>query len=121
MRNMKQTQPGWSWNGPAIPDVKPIFRSITVASDDRIWVTMSQPAVRQPADTTAARAPDAPPPLDEWIEPSVYDVYEPDGHWLARVTLPDRFRPMYMRGDHVWGVQRDELDVNYVVRLRMMH
>jgi hypothetical protein len=120
-RNMKQTQPGWSWNGPRIPDVKPFFRGITVAADDRIWVQLSQPAVREPADTTGARAPDGPPPLDRWIEPAVYDVFEPDGQWLARVALPPRFRMMYMSGDYMWGVQRDELDVNYVVRLRIVH
>ena len=120
-RNMKRTQPNWTWQGPSIPETKPFFRSLDVAHDRRIWVQVSQPAVREPADTTVARAPDAPPPLDRWVEPLVYDVFEPDGQWLVRIRLPDRFRPMYMRRDHVWGVQRDELDVNYLVRLRIVH
>jgi hypothetical protein len=120
-RNMKRTQPNWTWQGPSIPDTRPFFKAINVAHDGRIWVQVSQPAVREPADTTAARAPDALPPIDRWVEPLVYDVFEPAGQWLARIRLPDRFRPLYMRGDHVWGVQRDELDVNYVVRLRIVH
>jgi hypothetical protein len=120
-RGMKETQPNWTWQGPSIPDTKPFFRSLGVAHDGRIWVQVSQPAVREPADTTVAREPDAPPPTDRWVEPLVYDVFEPAGQWLARLRLPDRFRPMHMRGDHVWGVQRDELDVNYLVRLRIVH
>lgn len=120
-RSMKQVQPGWSWQGPGIPALKPYYRAITVAHDGRIWVQVSQPGVREPADLAAPRAPDAPPPLDRWVEPLVFDVFEPDGHWLARAAMPERFRPMFMRGDHIWGVQRDEYDVNYVVRLRMTH
>jgi hypothetical protein len=120
-RNMKRVQPNWTWQGPGIPAVKPFFRSLMVAHDGRIWVQLSQPGVREPADLTEERAPDAPPPIDRWVEPLVFDLFEPDGHWLARIAMPERFRPMYMRGDHVWGVQRDEYDVNYVVRLRMMH
>jgi len=120
-RNMKQTQPNWTWQGPSIPDTKPFFRSIAVAQDGRIWVQVSQPGVRQPPDTMATREPNAPPPIDRWVEPLVYDVFETDGKWLARIALPERFRMMYIRGDHVWGVQRDELDVNYVVRMRIVH
>jgi hypothetical protein len=120
LRNMRQTQPNWSWSGPGIPDTKPFFGSITVAHDGRLWVQLSQPAVREPADTTVARPPGAPAPLDRWIEPLVYDVFESDGRYLARVALPANFRAMFMRGDHIWGVQRDEYDVNYVVRLRIL-
>jgi sugar lactone lactonase YvrE len=120
-RNMKRTQPNWTWQGPSIPDTKPFFRSVMVAHDGRLWVQATQPGVRQPPDTTAARERNEPPPIDRWIEPLVYDVYEPDGQWLARIAMPERFRPMYLRGNHIWGVQRDEFDVNYVVRLRIAH
>jgi hypothetical protein len=119
LRNMRRTQPNWSWDGPAIPDTKPFISAITIAHDDRIWVQVRQPGVRQPADPADEREPGAPPPLDLWAEPPVYDVFEPDGTWLARIHAPERFIPMYMRGDHIWGVRRDEYDVNYVVRLRM--
>jgi hypothetical protein len=117
--NMRRTQPGWSWQGPAIPDAKPFFGTLIVAHDGRIWVQVRQPGVRQPADPDAERAPGAPAPVDRWVEPPVYDVFEPDGTWLARIHAPERFIPMFIRGDHVWGMQRDEYDVNYVVRLRI--
>jgi hypothetical protein len=119
LRNMRRTQPGWSWQGSAIPDAKPFFGTLTVAHDGRIWVQVRQPGARQPADPAAEREPGAPPPIDQWTEPPVYDVFEPDGTWLARIHAPERFVPMYVREDHVWGMQRDEYDVNYVVRMRI--
>lgn len=119
LRNMRRTQPNWSWQGAAIPDAKPFIGSVTVAHDGRIWVQVRQPGERQPADPMAERAPGQPAPVDTWTEPPVYDVFEPDGTWLARLDAPKQFMPMYMHGDHVWGIQRDEYDVNYVVRMRI--
>lgn len=119
LRNMRQVQPNWNWQGPAIPDAKPFIGSVIIAHDNRIWVQVRQPGVRQPADPSEEREPGSLPPIDQWPEPPVYDVFQPDGTWLARLQAPERFVPMYMRGDHVWGMQRDEYDVNYVVRMRI--
>ncbi|MEX0907619.1 MAG: hypothetical protein WD054_04755 [Gemmatimonadota bacterium] len=121
IRGLRMMQPNWTWQGPPIPDTKPFFGSLGVAHDGRIWVRLSQPGVLQPREPAAERAPDAPPPVDRWSEPSVYDVLEPDGRGLGTVTLPEGFTPMHMRGDYVWGVQRDEYDVNYITRLRIVH
>lgn len=117
--SMRMTQPNWSWQGPAIPDAKPFIGTITVAHDGRIWVQVRQPGERQPPDPAREREPGAPPPADRWPEPTAFDVFEPDGTWLARIHVPDRFVPMFRRGDHVWGIHRDEYDVNYVVRMRI--
>ena len=35
------------------------------------------------------------------------------------VTLPARFEPMTFVGEHIYGVWRDELDIEYVVRLKV--
>lgn len=48
-----------------------------------------------------------------------WDVYDREGRLLGAVELPERFRPIRVIGDDVFGVQRDELDVQYVVRLRV--
>lgn len=48
-----------------------------------------------------------------------WDVFDAEGRYLGVVTLPPRFQPLRILGDAFWGVQRDELDVQSVVRLRL--
>jgi hypothetical protein len=33
------------------------------------------------------------------------------------VTLPDRFQPVSVRGEQLYGIWADEFDVQYVMRL----
>jgi hypothetical protein len=46
-----------------------------------------------------------------------WDVFDRDGRYLGVVTLPDRFTPMRVIGDRIWGIWRDDLDVQYVKAL----
>ena len=63
-----------------------------------------------------------PPPL-EWREPTRFDVFDVDGTYLGQVEAPRGFarspRPA-IEGDRMWAVVRDELDVPYVVRFRIV-
>ena len=78
---------------------------------------------------------------DHW--PATYEIrlmsngeiwFQPAGHenpgvWYAvrkgedgpirRLVLPARFAPMDVNATHVWGIRRDELDVQYVAGLRL--
>lgn len=116
--SMRRTDPAWRWNGPPIPDTKPYFTSLRVAEDGRIWARISQPGEINPDADTARTEPDRPPPL-RYREPQVWDVFAPDGRFLGQVALPYGFTLWAQRGDHVWGVQRDELDVQSIVRARI--
>ncbi len=49
-----------------------------------------------------------------------WDVFDAEGRYLGVVTMPDRFAPRLFRGDHIYGVWRDELDVQYVLRLKIV-
>jgi hypothetical protein len=51
---------------------------------------------------------------------ALWDVFDPEGRFLGVVTLPDRFTPSLFRDDAIYGVWRDELNVEYVVRLRLV-
>lgn len=121
MRYMRGGYPDWSWNGPPIPDHKPYFKALLTGRDGRIWVRLStagQPVENEDHD------PDDPwsDPVT-WPEPMRYDVFEPDGTYLGVVRAPDefmRFRLPVFDGDHVWAVTRDELDVERVVRYRIV-
>jgi len=118
-RSMRGLDPSWNWSGPQPPATKPYFRDVRTGDDGRIWVQRSQPATKLPPDPDARPHPAGLPALDRYVEPVVWDVFEEDGTLFGTVSMPDRFRPLVFQGDHVWGVLRDELDVMYVVRLRL--
>lgn len=50
---------------------------------------------------------------DDW------DVFDAEGRYLGVVTMPEKFTPMRVDGDAFWGVQRDEFDVQSIVRYRL--
>lgn len=119
-RNMRNLEDNWSWEGPEIPTTKPAFKTIRVGDDGRIWVQLHQAGVHQPPDENAERDSEGRMPVDRWVEPAVYDVFQADGDYVATVRFPDRFQPMVLRGEHAWGVLRDEYDVEYVARFRVL-
>lgn len=43
-----------------------------------------------------------------------WDVFEQDGRYGGVVTLPTRFTPMTIRDDRIYGVYRDDFDVQHV-------
>lgn len=49
-----------------------------------------------------------------------WDVFDAQGRFLGVVTMPPDFTPRLFRGDKIYGVWRDELDVQYVLRLRIV-
>lgn len=109
--------PGWEWNGPEIPDEKAPYRGLLVGQGGRVWVQLHRPGRRRPEPPSARPGRPVPP---RWVEPVVYDVFEPDGRYLGRLRAPQGFevspRPV-ARGDTVWGVVRGELGVERVARL----
>ena len=48
-----------------------------------------------------------------------WDVFDAEGRYLGVVSMPDRFAPKIFRGDKIYGLWRDDLNVDYVVRLRI--
>jgi hypothetical protein len=120
-RAMRRLVPSWRWNGPPIPQTKPILRRLYAGEGGRIWALLHQPSEQVAVDEPEP-APDAGPPLPQFREPIVFDVFEHDGRYLGRVAAPAAFsigpRPIF-RGDHVWSTERDELGVQYVVKYRI--
>ena len=51
---------------------------------------------------------------------SEWDVFDAQGRFFGTISMPRRFAPRIFRGDKIYGVWRDELDVQYVVRLRIV-
>ena len=91
----------------------PAFSTFEIGYEGSLWV---QP-VRSPADLS-----------DEEIQrynfvedfgASGWDVFDRSGRYLGVVTMPPRFQPRLFHGDEIYGVWRDDLDVQYVVRVRV--
>ena len=51
---------------------------------------------------------------------TVWDIFDSSGLYRATVELPAKFRPGQVAVDWIAGVQPDELDVEYVVRYRIV-
>jgi hypothetical protein len=125
--SLRRVEPTWRWTGQAIPGTKPFFQTVRVARDGRIWVMVSQRGEPIPEADLPPRppaqsfdAPNAPPRAQlRWREPVAYDVFEPDGEFLGRVAIPRRTNIFVMRGDNLWGITRDSLDVEQITRFRV--
>ena len=120
-RNLRSVDPGWTWNGPPIPDHKPAFRELYVSDEGDVWVLLHAPGIDtgEPAYSSEpgeARAP------NRWTEPNVFDVFDRVGRYLGQVAAPDGLRtnptPL-IRGDRVWAVVTDEFDVQRLKRFRI--
>jgi hypothetical protein len=116
--SMREANPTWRWNGPEIPQTKPPIRGIFAGDDGTIWVQVSvasEPHVPdRVGDPTAGIFAAVP-----FLEPSVYDVFEPNGTYVGQVRAPDRTVLLVLKRDVVWGVHRGEDDVNTVRRFRV--
>lgn len=82
-----------------IPRVRPPFETFFPADDGSLWVRRYAAPGRQ-----------------------VWDWFDREGRYLGEIGMdidPARFTPHRIMTDAVYGVVRDELDVPWVVRLRM--
>lgn len=115
--------PGWSWNGPDVPDFKPAFRSILVAEDGRIWVLLHNESYEHITREEAAEIEDSGGAWPNRFRETVsFDVFEPDGRYLGRVQTQRDFQTYpepFIRGDTVWAVTADELEVQRVNRFEL--
>jgi hypothetical protein len=111
------------WTHPDFPENKEYFRSLKVGNDGRIWVQVTTPSELIP-DDEIDRSPypvDCPPsrPIRRFRERQTYDVFEPSGEFLGRLTIPDRAVLLAMEGDYLWLRSLDENDVHFASRFRV--
>jgi hypothetical protein len=100
--------PNFKWNGPEVPSVKPFYKEVRVDSEERIWVHLHGRSIRV--------EPTSPQDQVMYREPVIYDVISSAGRYLGQIRFPDGFVLHHIQGSQVWGTERGELDVQYVVR-----
>ncbi|HSG82625.1 MAG TPA: hypothetical protein VLC48_10265 [Gemmatimonadota bacterium] len=99
------------WSRIHFSDFYPAFQAVAIGPQGTIWVGRVKPASELNAKELEYYHEW---PVHEW------DVFDAEGRLLGTVTMPERFNPMAFRGDKVYGAWRDELDVGYVVVLRIV-
>lgn len=80
-----------------VPASKPPLYGLSVDDAERLWVRLTEPV----ADST------------------IYDVFSREGRHVETVWLPfrvDQNVPPVVRGDTLWAVVTDDMDVQYVIR-----
>lgn len=86
------------------PDSLPAVAALLVSEENsRLWVGVMDPSRSLRLD-----------------EPNALDGFAFDGRYLGRLPIPRGFRPTRIAADRMYGVWRDELDVSYARRYRII-
>lgn len=78
------------------PERMPVYERIVVDSGGHVWARMVQAS---------------------GLDVSTWYVFSADGIWLGRVEMPESLEVHEIGADYLLGVQRDELDVPFVVEI----
>ncbi len=89
----------------------PVLNQLMRGPDGTLWVQRVRPASEMDFSGSGLAALD--------MGAQSWDVYDDQGRLLGAVTFPERFTVLRVRDNVIYGVQRDDLDVPYVVRLRI--
>jgi 6-bladed beta-propeller len=92
----------------------PVVAGVLAGPDGTIWVQRTGPP-----DTFDAMAINAPENARGFGGPD-WDVFDAGGRFLGTVTLPAAVRVARILGDRLYGIARDSLDVEQVVRARIV-
>ena len=89
----------------------PAYFQMLEGMDGSIWVQGIQSPTNLPPELQESYNPQLDLGTPEW------DVFDAEGRYLGLVRMPARFQPLRFVGNDVYGIQRDDLDVQYVVKL----
>lgn len=108
---------------PQLPTELPAYARVIIPGDHRIWVWPTQPSIKHPLSQEQQESfGETHTWLVSWE--GSFDVFSDEGEWLAVVRLPREARysgfptqpSIFIRGDTIWAVAQDSLEVQYVVR-----
>ena len=100
---------------PPLPEQRPAYARIVLAEDGRIWVWPEQASETLPYDDTSRQLTGR---QHGWVAAvhGAFEVFTPEGEWLGAVRVPES---VAIRGDTVWAVMYDEIDVEYIGRFEV--
>jgi len=100
--------------GVSFADFYPAFGNLFIGPEETLWVQRVQSARELAAGAEEEVEFD---PRD--IVSPEWEIFDAEGRYLGVVTLPDGFIPFTLKGDAMYGIWTDEMDVQYVMRLRV--
>lgn len=98
--------------GAQFADHYPMFAALLGGPGGTLWVQRIRTAQDAQREGGTFDAQD--------VGSAQWDVFDAEGRLLGMLQLPARFQPMRVEGDHIYGVVRDEDDVQHVARLRVV-
>jgi len=109
-----------------VADYYPAFFRFQAGPRETLWVQQ----VLHPGDLTDEEREDLSYVADDpevflanprlALGAAIWDVFDAEGRYLGEVDLPERFELVRFVSDAVYGVWRDDMDVEYVMRLRLV-
>jgi hypothetical protein len=96
------------------PDTIPAITALRGSPDGGFWVQRMGPLSELNPEALLA------PVQADWLGGTTWEVYDSEGYWYAMLQVPDRFRVTRVLDSMVVGIQRDELDVERVLLLRLL-
>ena len=113
---MREVDPEWTWNGPAIPPYKPAFGQLVPDHSGRVWVTRAGRGVYDPECEGSED-------VSCWRSARFVEVFDLEGRYLGTVDTPPQvqFSPRpFIRGELFLAVYIDELGTIMVKRYRLV-
>jgi hypothetical protein len=95
-------------------DTLPVLADLLGGPDGTLWVQRPRNLSEVAEDDLDAGDLEVEQGGREW------DVFEADGRYGGMVEFPDGFTPLRFRGDRVYGVYRDQFDVQFVRAYRLV-
>lgn len=95
-------------------DFYPAFGNLFLGPEGTLWVQRVRSAKDMAEGAEEGFEFDA-----QAIGSPEWEVLDSDGRYMGVVTLPEKFIPVNVQGDLLYGIWRDELDVQYIMRLRV--
>jgi hypothetical protein len=102
--------------GVGFADFYPAFGQIFIGPEETLWIQRIRSARDMAGDAEEEVEFDP-----QAIGSPEWEVFDDQGRFLGVVTMPDRFRPVNVQGDEIYGIWRDELDVQYIMRIHVNH
>ena len=98
--------------GMVFADHYPVFASFQPGPDGTLWVQRIRTAVDAAREGIDFEATD--------VGDNEFDVFDREGRFMAVARLPERFVPLTYLGDRLYGMWRDELDVQHIMAVEVV-